>query len=206
MERLTDLARDLNRSVPVLRAMQAKLGLPVLRGDRYPGQYVVFLRKVMALRRLGVGEDRLVRLFDLEKKLMVLLNADALGSETWFLDSVMQAGGGARRLLLTNFDVGCDLGARALQPGLDLRGRSRELFGAAEMGEDALRILRKYLAEYRAVIEAIKGELPLLHGALAWGKRLIGRRCVADDKKAPGQTRRHRHKMGGMGDLLPGMG
>lgn len=206
MERLSDIARDLNRPVPVLRAMQARLGLPVLRGDRYPAAYVLFFRKVMAFRRLGVGEDRLARLFELEKKLMRLLNADAAGSDAWFLDFVMQAGGGARRLLLTNFDVGCDLESHALQPGLDLVGRPKELFGEKEMGEDVLRVLRKYLAEHRAVIEAIDGELPLLRGALAWGRKLLGRRRVAKDKPTPRRERRTSRGKGGAGDVLPGMG
>ncbi len=206
MERLADIARDLNRPMAVLRATQAKMGLPLLRGDRYPAGYVLFLRKVMAFRRLGVGEDRLVRLFESEKKLMQLLNADAGGSDVWFLDFVMQAGGGARRLLLTNYDVGCDLEAHALQPGLNLSDRPKELFGEKEMGEDALRVLKKYLAEHRAVIEAIEGELPLLRGALAWGRKLVVRRAVSRGKPAPKRKARARRKKGGGGDALPGMG
>jgi len=207
MERLTDIARGMNRPLPVVRALQAKLGLPILRGDRYPAEYVVFLRKVMALRQLGVGEDRIVRLFQLEQKLMRVMNADAVDSETWFLDFVVQVGGGARRLLLTNYDVGCDLESSGLQPGLALAQREKELFKTAQMGEDALRILRKYLNEYRSVIEVIRGELPLLRGALAWGSKLVGKPGVTVDKKAkkPVRRRTKREKGAARGQLLPGL-
>lgn len=206
MERLTEIARSLNRPLPVIRALQAKMGLPVLRGDRYPPAYVILLRKMMALRRLGVSEERIARLFELEQKLMRLLNADALDSETWFLDFVMQVGDKSRRLLLTNFDVGCDLETRAVQPGLALAGREKELFKAGQGGEDAMRMLVKYLGEYHAVIQVIAGELALLRGALAWGKKLAA--GIPGDEKAhakPARRRGKRENRRSSGQMLPGM-
>lgn len=204
MEHLSEMARELNRPVAALKKMLKDLGLPVPRRERYPTEYVVFLRKVMALRRLGVGEERLARLFQLEKDLMRLLRADVAGSEIWFLDFVMQVGGGARRLLLTNFDVGCDLEARALQPGLDLAGRHEELFEGEAMGEDALRVLKKYLAERATVLSTIEAEMPLLRGAVLWGRKVLGRHPGPKGKARAGRKRR-RMARGGSGEALPGL-
>ena len=104
-----------------------------------------YLRTVAYLRMLNVSEENLIKLWQLEKKLLTLLHVDSIGSPTWFLDSCGLTKNKQRRLLLTNYDIGMDLRAQVLQLGLNFTQASPELFDGKEMGEDAMRVLGQYL-------------------------------------------------------------
>jgi hypothetical protein len=66
------------------------------------------------------------------------------------LDSCGQTTEMKRRLLLTNHDLGVEIHTRMLQPDLNFAVSAPELFAGPEMGEDALRVLGKYLKPLKA--------------------------------------------------------
>ena len=172
MQSFPDLARALNRPPVYLRGLQTRFALPVLAGAKYSDAYAALLRSVIHLRILGVSENALVRLWDLEKKLLTLLNVDSTGSATWFLDACGQTSHGSRRLLLSNYDMGMPITSRMLQPGLNFRASMPELFASKEMGEDALRVFEKYLKALAAIHRDVSDELPQLRAALKRGRGL----------------------------------
>ncbi|MBI3879457.1 MAG: hypothetical protein HY301_05260 [Verrucomicrobia bacterium] len=168
MHTLGDLAKALNRPAVWVRGMQGRFELPVVEGAGYSAAYLAFLRTVIFLRALNVGEDTLRHLWELEKKFLVLLHADNRGSPTWFLDSCGVRTNRHRRLLLSNFDIGVDLAAHSLQLGLNFNATLPELFAGAEMGEDALRVLGGYAEQLARVREHIATELPQTRAAAKW--------------------------------------
>lgn len=172
MQNFPDLARVLNRPPVYLRGLQARFALPVLAGAKYSDAYAALLRSVIHLRILGVSENALVRLWDLEKKLLTLLNVDSTGSATWFLDACGQTSHRNRRLLLSNHDMGVPITSHMLQPGLNFRASMPELFASKEMGEDALRVFEKYLKARAAIQRDVSNELPQLRAALRCGRGL----------------------------------
>ena len=54
--------------------MRKRFGLPIL--EDYPECYVAFLRKIRDLRNLGVSEEKLGDLWDLERKPIAILHLD----------------------------------------------------------------------------------------------------------------------------------
>lgn len=173
MRTLAEIAKALNRPVVYLSGLQSRLELPVLEGTGYSAAYQALLRVVVNLRILGISEDRLRELWDLEKKLLVLLHADSTGSPTWFLDSCGVTTHAKRRLLLTNHDVGVVIHGTGLQLGLNFADTTPELFAGAEMGEDALRVLNEYRRLHARVIADAKMELPHVRAAAAWARVLL---------------------------------
>jgi hypothetical protein len=121
---------------------------------------------------LNVSEENLIKLWQLEKKLLTLLHVDSIGSPTWFLDSCGLTKNKQRRLLLTNYDIGMDLRAQVLQLGLNFTLASPELFDGKEMGEDAMRVLGQYLKLASRIQEQVSAEVPLLKNAARWAVRL----------------------------------
>ncbi len=81
------MAKQLNRPAVVLSGWQARFELPSGKGNCYSNAYLAFLRIVGYLRMLNVSEENLIKLWQLEKKLLTLLHVDSIGSPTWFLDS-----------------------------------------------------------------------------------------------------------------------
>ena len=160
MMTLGDMAKALNRSPLVLRGLQERFELPVLKGAAYAPAYLAFLRRIVLLRILGIAEERLRELWHLEKKLLHLLHVDSAGSPTWFLDACDAETLPERRLLLTNYDLGRDLSASGLQLGLNFSETTSELFSHAEMGEDALRVLNRCLELQNGIKADIALELP----------------------------------------------
>jgi hypothetical protein len=134
--------------------------------------YLAFLKAVLHLRTLGIAEERLLRLWHLEKKLLQLLNVDSTGSKTWFLDSCGAITRRDRRLLLTNYDIGIAVPAHALQLGLNFSEELPELFAGKEMGEDALRVLNEIIPLQAAIRADVAAELPHLREAAKWAARL----------------------------------
>jgi len=141
MKTLGDMAIRLNRPAVVIAGLQARFDLPTFPDADYSDAYLAFLRTLIYLRTLGIAEDRLLRLWHFERKLLQLLHVDSTGSETWFLDSCGAITRRDRRLLLSNYDIGIAVPSHALQLGLNFASTLPELFGGAEMGEDALRVL-----------------------------------------------------------------
>ena len=148
---LADIAQALNRPAVVTSGLQNRFELPPADGAGYTDAYLAFLRTLVHLRTLGIAEDRLLRLWHLEKKLLQLLHVDSTGSKTWFLDSCGAITRRDRRLLLTNYDIGIAVPAHALQLGLNFAEKTRELFAGKEMGEDAFRVLNDIIPLQTAI-------------------------------------------------------
>ena len=166
-----DIARRLNRPAVVISGLQSRFELPALDGPAYSDAYLAFLRTLVSLRRIGIAEDRLLRLWHLEKKLIQLLHVDSTGSKTWFLDSCGAITRRDRRLLLSNYDIGIAVPAHALQLGLNFAEKLPELFAGKEMGEDALRVLRECLKIRDRIRTDLAAELPHIRNAIKWVTR-----------------------------------
>lgn len=172
MHSLSDLARALNRPTVYISGLQSRFELPIAHGAGYSDAYLALLCRLVDLRRLGVAEERLLELWGTEKKLLQLLHADFTGSATWFLDYCGMIPHPARRLLLSQHDVGFVIEGSSLQMGLNFAETPPELFGGQAMGEDALRILAEYRKKAAAVLDLVRLELPHLRRAACWAARL----------------------------------
>ena len=163
-----DLSQALGRPAIWISRMRKRFGLPVL--EQHPECYEAFLRKVRDLRNLGVSEEKLGELWDLERKLIEILHLDLGGGELSLIEGCSVEVEPDRRLLLSNADLGVPLMSRDVQAGLDFQSRPQELFEGKEMGEDALRIL----GEYRGLLQEIRGtvirESKVLKGSIRWAK------------------------------------
>jgi hypothetical protein len=171
MPTLPDLAKELNRPVVYLRSVLDRFHLLLPAGE-VSGSVRLFLRAVVSLRALGVAEEALREVWELEVKLIHLLNADSKGSPTWLVDGWLETRHARRRLFLTRFDIGFDLEARVLQPGLNFAASPHELFSRKEMGEDALRMLDEAQALARAIRRTAAAEAPVLRDALDFARDL----------------------------------
>ena len=164
-----DLSQALGRPALWITRMRKRFGLPVL--EEYPDCYVAFLRKIRDLRNLGVSDEKLGDLWDLERKLIEILNLDLGGGELSLIEGCSAEVDPNCRLLLSNADLGVPLMARDVQAGLDFgAGRPKELFEGQDMGEDALRLL----GEYRILLQEVRGivgrERKILSESLRWEK------------------------------------
>lgn len=169
---LAEISKALNRSPVYLSGLQARFELPIFDGAGYSEAYLAFLQTIVHLRTLGISEERLWELWDIEKKLLQMLHADTAGSPTWFLDCCGATTNPKRRLLLTNRDVGVVGHGTGLQLGLNFADATPELFAGKEMGEDALRVLHEYRKLYGRICAEINAELPHVRDAVAWAKKL----------------------------------
>lgn len=167
-----EIAKALNRPAVVLSGLQNRFELPAFEGASYPDAYLAFLKTVVHLRTLGIAEERLLRLWILEKKLLQLLHVDSTGSKTWFLDSSGAITRRDRRLLLTNYDIGIAVPAHAIQLGLNFAETTRELFAGKEMGEDALRVLNDIIPLQAAIRADVAAEVPHLRETVKWASRV----------------------------------
>ena len=172
MHTLGDMSKELGKPAAYLKGLQVRFELPAFAGAGYSDAYLAFMRKLIFLRTLGVSEDAIAKLWQLEKKLMVLLHADEDASPTWFLDQCAKRGRPRQRLLLTNYDLGADLFTRKLQVLLPLRGGGQELFQGHEMGEDAMKVLENYLAAYERIRLSAIQQIKPLRAAATWAGRL----------------------------------
>lgn len=112
MHTFADLARALNRPAIQLHSLQTRFALPIYKGAAYSDGYLALLRTIVHLRILSISETSLLRLWELEKKLLTLLHINSTAPPTWFLDSCGQTSHRKRRLLLTNYDLGVDISSR----------------------------------------------------------------------------------------------
>ncbi len=167
-----DLVKALHRPAAYLTGLQERFQLPVIETPGYSDAYLAFLRAVIYLRVLGISEERLLRLWELEKRLMQLLHVDSTGSKTWFLDSCGAITRRDRRLLLSNYDIGIAVPAQALQLGLNFAEKLPELFSGKDMGEDALRVLNEIITLQAAIQADVAAEVPHVRQAAQWAARL----------------------------------
>jgi hypothetical protein len=172
---LAGIAAELGRDRLYLLGWIKRFELPPGHGNRYPATYLSFFRTVAFLRLAQIPEEKLIELWNLEKKLMNLLHVDTSTSPTWMIDGHAAAGNDSRRLFLSRFDMGTDLQSACVQPGLDFSPASAELFDGRDMGEDALRLLGIYLAELKPVLATVASQSALLGEAARWAGRM-GRR------------------------------
>ncbi len=169
---LADIAAALNRPVVIITSLQHRFELPSFGDAGYSEAYLAFLRTLVSLRAIGIAEDRLLRLWHFEKKLLQLLHVDSTGSKTWFLDACGAITRRDRRLLLTNYDIGIAVPSRALQLGLNFAEKPPELFGGPEMGEDSLKVLNEIIPLQAGIRADIAAELPHLRRTVKWAARL----------------------------------
>ena len=163
MPTLADMATLLNRPVIVLAGLQKRFELPSPPDGIYSDAYLEFLRAIVYLRSFGISEETLRDLWNLEKKLLLLLHVEASGSPTWFLDACGRPGHRERRLLLSHFDLGIPLNGRELQPGLDF---------SDQLGEDAWRVLHQCIELRETILREVRAELPGLRTAVKWAAHL----------------------------------
>ena len=168
---MKEIAERLGRPAIWISGIQKRFGLPVL--DSYSEEYEAFLRKILHLRVLGVSEDSLRDFWAVERKLIEVLHLDPQSSLTWMVDACAFAADPDRRLLLSNIDLGFILPATDLQLGLNFAATSPELFAGKEMGEDALRLISDYRTRMAAIRLSVGSELPVLKGAIKWGRGLV---------------------------------
>ena len=169
---LIDIGRELKRPVIYLRGLQTRFDLPEFEGAGYSDAYLEFLTKLVHLRALSIPEETLRNLWHIEKKLLLLLNADTTGSPTWFLDACGATSHPEQRLLLSNYDIGVEIPSKSLQLGLNFSDKLPELFTGRQMGEDGLRVLHDYLQFCTRIRSDIRAELPLLRAAIRRGRQL----------------------------------
>jgi hypothetical protein len=170
MKSMKMMAEGLGRPVVWVAGVQKRFGLPVL--ESYPEGYESFLRKILHLRVLGVSEETLREFWAVERKLIEMLHLDPQSSPTWMVDACAFGADPDRRLLLSNIDLGFPLPATELQIGLNFAATSTELFAGRDMGEDALRLISDYRTRLSGIRSTVASELPLLKGAIKWGKEL----------------------------------
>lgn len=173
MQSLAEMAVALNRSPVYLSGLQKRFELPPLETAHHPEAYLAFVRTIIHLRTFGVSEESLRELWFLEKKLLTLLHIDTTGSKTWFLDACGKTTHPERRLLLSNYDLGIQLGsAQELQTGLNFSDKIPELFEGKEMGEDALRVFDQCLKLRKDILKDIAAELPQVRESVKWAGHL----------------------------------
>ena len=165
---LSQLSERLGRPALWIARMRKRFGLPVL--EEYPKYYEAFLRKVRDLLYLGVSEEKIGELWDIERKLIAILLLDLGVAELSLIEGCSVEADLEHRLLLSNADLGVPLMARDVQPGLDFQKRPSELFEGKEMGEDALRLLGKYRHLLLEVREIVARENRVLKSSLQWEK------------------------------------
>jgi hypothetical protein len=164
----SELSIKLGRPGLWISRMRKRFGLPVL--EQYPECYTTFLRKIRDLRNLGVSEEKLGALWDLERKIIAILHLDLGGGELSLIEGCSVEADPDHRLLLSNADLGVPLMALDLQTGLDFQARLPELFEGKAMGEDALRLLREYRKLLKTLQETICRERKVLTEGLRWQK------------------------------------
>ena len=173
-----DLCESLGKEPLQVRNLQRALGLKTDPKAVYAEPYVRFLWKIVALRTMGVPQETITELFQLETKLLKLLHVDSLGgSDAWFLcDTDSMTSGG---LLLTGHALGFSVGDPGIQQNLDFGAKDPELFRGHEMGEDVRRILGQYVQLRAAVVARVQRGMPRVRNSLLLAEQMVGRRTTA---------------------------
>jgi len=175
----TELCNALGKGSFYVRNLQKNLSLPVCHGkgknNGYSPPYLIFLEKVVAMRAFNVPLQKIVDLFEIEKKVLTLLHLDSLcQSDTWYFGSAEPDELSDGHLLLSGHDLGFPIADGDIQHNLDFAEREAELFNGEEMGEDVRRVLTKYRAMVDDIRATIRKEQPVLRSALDWAEALWG--------------------------------
>ncbi|MFC1808971.1 hypothetical protein ACFL3D_02460 [Candidatus Omnitrophota bacterium] len=171
---LFQISESMNRPTVYLAGIQKRFALPVFKGQGYSEAYFTFMKGIVYLLTLNVADDKLKKLWRLEKKIMQLLRLNASDSPTWFLDSCGKTDKRDQRLMLSNCDIGFSLSSESIQLGLDFSDALPELFDSKEMGEDVRRLLNQYIEQSRNVKQIIVNEVPHVRAAARWAGRVLG--------------------------------
>ena len=160
-----------------IKNIQRALDLPIPeKNESYSKSYVEFLTTIISLRAFSVPLKKITELFELEKKILVLLHVDALtDSKTWYLDACGRnnnSGHPENQLLLTEYDLGFPVTAEHVQHNLDFGERDKELFKGIEMGEDVRNVLSKYLDMVHEIRKKMRQEEIVLVNALDWAEKI----------------------------------
>ena len=167
---LSELSDRLGRPALWISRMRKQFGLPVL--EQYPECYETFLRKIRDLRNLGVSDEKLLNLWNLERRLIDILHLDLGDGNLSHIQGCSVEADLERRLLLSNAELGVPLIARDLQTGLDFKSRPRELFEGKEMGEDALRVFDQCLKLRKNILKEVAVELAQVRESVKWAQHL----------------------------------
>lgn len=167
------MAEQLGKDPLYIRNLQRSLSLKSDSKATYSDSYLHFLAKIIALKTLGVSQEHIADLLDMEKRILKLLHIDTLStSEYWFLSDKDSSGG----LLLTGHDVGFAVDGAGVQDMLDFGAKEKEMFRGADMGEDVRRILGQYMKERDSVVAKVQREMPVVKNALATAEKMVGRK------------------------------
>jgi len=164
----SELSEKLGRPALWISRMRKRFGLPVL--EQYPKCYETFLRNIRDLRNLGVSEEKLGALWDLERKIIAILHLDLGGGELSLIEGCSVEADPDHRLLLSNADLGVPLMARDVQVRLDFQSRPSELFEGKEMGDDALRLISVFRIILEEVRKIVGTERDVLRNSLRWDR------------------------------------
>ena len=140
----------------------------------YSLQYLRFMEKAVSLRALNVPQEKIIDLFEVEKKILEMLHIDSISnSKTWYLDACVPHENGDKHLLLTGYDLGFPIDEGHIQHHLDFSERNPELFKGSEMGEDVRLVLEKYTGQLEDIKKKVHQEEPVLRNALAWAEEAL---------------------------------
>jgi hypothetical protein len=178
-----ELCGALGKSSLYIHNIQKNLALPILkRGDKYSKGYKSFLEHVINLKTLGVSNEDIIRLLELEKKILHLLQLDSLDSSpTWYVDHgekrYARQRGKSLVLLLTDYDLETSPRSSSFQGSLDFSGaQSSELFKGSEMGEDINRAIDKYREVEKKILEIVEREASVAKRASDWARSILRRK------------------------------
>ena len=171
--KMHELCRTIGKSNPCIRRLQNALALPIpTRPERYPEKYMLFIRRIVALRTFNVPVDEIKELLEKEKKILQLLHFDSVAHDAcWFMSSDDPPVPSDRHLLLSGIDLGTSLTSSEIQCNLDFHDRGAELFSRREMGEDIRHVLDLYVELLKQIDKRVSSEKPVLEEALAWAGR-----------------------------------
>jgi hypothetical protein len=159
--------------------IQKYFSLPVLKADeKYSEGHKMFLERIINLKTLGVSSDDIVKLLVLEKTILHLLQIDSLNeSPTWYLDHCSDRYLKRNKpfvLMLTDFELEDSPLGQSMQGSLDFaEAHPKELFKAADMGEDINRAIEKYRELEGRILAIVDREVGVTQKATDWAKSIL---------------------------------
>ncbi len=165
---LRELSAALGRPVPHVLLLQQQFALPPCR--QFSPGYAALIKKLLFLSVCGVPRKDIATLLRREKKLLEMLRADSLDPSPLWYENLCCLKSGPTRLLLSGYDLERTSG---LQPGLDFKPRTQELFTPKEMGADALQALWNCRKTTAAIAARLDRDVPLLTAAVRWAEKAV---------------------------------
>jgi hypothetical protein len=176
----TELCAALGKSAIYIHNLQKTFSLPIIKGnERYSAGHKSFLGNIINLKTLGVSNDDIERLLELEKKILHLLQLDNLNdAPTWYLDHCANRYARHRAkpfiLMLTDYELEDSLLRQSSQASLDFTGAQKsELFKGPEMGEDIYKAIDRYRELEGKILEIITREVAVTERASDWARSIL---------------------------------